>query len=67
MIFLFYPQEEYSGHFGQYEEGNEMFFTEFSRLVYMLILLLSNRDVHSLAQNKLCVSNMLNESFVSQF
>ncbi|KAL9954907.1 hypothetical protein ACROYT_G042493 [Oculina patagonica] len=24
-------QEEYSWHFGQYEEGNEMFFSEFSR------------------------------------
>jgi len=28
---LFYSQEEYSGQFGQYEEGNEMFFAEFSR------------------------------------
>lgn len=29
---LFYLQEEHSGNFGQYEEGNEMFFNEFSRL-----------------------------------
>ena len=52
-------QEEYSTHFGEYEEGNEMFFTEFARLACRAILLFCNRDGQSFAQNKLCLSNML--------